>query len=208
MDGGYAQYVTLKSEAVCWIPEDVDPAETAPLLCAGVTTFSKSSCCNISCPAFDRQLRLSAQHGRQARRDCSRSRNWVSGTFDLASHHDRLHASSGLGHLAIQFARAMGFRTVALSHSDSKKDLAQQLGAMTYIDTSKQNAAEELQKMGGAKVIMCTAPHVDVIEGLISGLTVGGQLLVLAMPEEKASIDLGKACLSETSSFIVFMLTR
>ena len=41
IDGGYAQYVTLRSEAVCWVPKDLDPAETAPLLCAGITTFSK-----------------------------------------------------------------------------------------------------------------------------------------------------------------------
>lgn len=48
MDGGYAQYVVLKSEAVCCIPDDLDPAETAPLLCAGVTTFSKFFLrCNI-----------------------------------------------------------------------------------------------------------------------------------------------------------------
>lgn len=119
----------------------------------------------------------------------------MSEAFDLASLHGHLHMSSGLGHLAIQFSRAMGFRTVALSHSDSKRDMALQLGAESYIDTSKQNAAEELQKMGGAKVIMCTAPHVNVIEGLIPGLIVGGQLLMLALPEEKASIDLGKPCL-------------
>ena len=86
----------------------------------------------------------------------------------------------------------MGFKTVALSHSDAKRDLAKQLGAMAYIDSSKQDPVNELQKMGGAKVIMCTAPHTNVIEGLIPGLTVGGQLLVLALTSDKATIDLCK----------------
>lgn len=58
----------------------------------------------------------------------------------------------GLGHLAIQFSRAMGFRTVALSSSATKASLATQLGADEYIDTSKVNVAEELEKLGGAKV--------------------------------------------------------
>lgn len=84
----------------------------------------------------------------------------------------------------------MGFRTVALSHSDSKRELARQLGAMDYIDSSKQDSAKELQKMAGAKVIMCTAPHPDIIEGLIPGLTVGGQLLILALMQQKATINL------------------
>ena len=107
----------------------------------------------------------------------------------------------GLGHLAVQFSRAMGFRTVALSHSDSKRDLARQLGAVAYIDSSKQDTAKELQKMGGAKVIMCTAPHTGVIQDLIPGLTVGGQLLILALPEEKASIDLCEWFLPRPTTF-------
>lgn len=84
----------------------------------------------------------------------------------------------------------MGFRTVALSHSPSKKDLAHQLGAIAYIDSSKQDPVEELQKMGGATVIMCTAPDASVMAALIPGLTVGGQLLILGVPEEKAEVDL------------------
>ncbi|KAH8093848.1 GroES-like protein [Cristinia sonorae] len=155
IDGGYAQYVTLRTEAVAWIPKDLDPAETAPLLCAGVTTFNSL-------------------------------RNMDAKPGDLVA----IQGIGGLGHLAIQFSRAMGFRTVALSHSEAKKDLARQLGAIAYIDSSKQDTVEELQKMGGAKVIMCTAPHTKVIEGLIPGLTVAGQLLMLALPEEKATIDL------------------
>lgn len=58
----------------------------------------------------------------------------------------------GLGHLAVQFSRAMGYRTVALSSSSAKASLASQLGADDYIDTSKVNVVDALQKMGGAKV--------------------------------------------------------
>ena len=84
----------------------------------------------------------------------------------------------------------MGFRTVALSHSDAKRELARQLGAVAYLDSSKQDVAQELVKMGGAKVIVCTAPHPEIMEGLIPGLTVGGQLLVLALPNKKGTFDL------------------
>ena len=97
----------------------------------------------------------------------------------------------GLGHLAIQFSKAMGFRTVALSSSASKKEMAYKLGATDYIDGSKVDQVEALQKLGGAKVIVCTAPESKVIENLIGGLKVGGQLLILGLPEEPATLKLG-----------------
>lgn len=87
---------------------------------------------------------------------------------------------SGLGHIALQIARGMGFRAVALSSSASKKELAHQLGAYEYIDGSKIDQAVALKKLGGAKVIMCTAPNAKVIEGLLPGLAVDGTLLLLA----------------------------
>lgn len=98
---------------------------------------------------------------------------------------------SGLGHLALQFSRKMGYRTIALSSSDSKRQLAAELGAQEYIDGSKVNQAEALAQLGGAKVIMCTAPSPEVIEGLLPGLAVGGQLLVLALTPA-ANIPLGE----------------
>jgi len=111
-------------------------------------------------------------------------------TFNSTRHMD-LHPGDlvavqgigGLGHLAIQFSRAMGYRTVALSSSASKASLARELGAHDYVDGSSVDLAEALTKMGGAKVIICTAPSGKVIEGLIKGLAVGGQLLILAVAE-------------------------
>lgn len=86
----------------------------------------------------------------------------------------------GLGHLAVQYARKMGYRTVALSTSSNKKDFAHQLGATDYIDTSKENAAEALQKMGGASLIVVTAPNPEVMGPLVAGLGPLGKLLILA----------------------------
>lgn len=86
----------------------------------------------------------------------------------------------------------MGYHVVALSSGDSKKDLAHKLGAHDYIDGSKVDQAEELTKMGGAKVILCTAPHPDVIQKLVNGLGVDGQLCILAVGSD-ITIPLGES---------------
>ena len=96
----------------------------------------------------------------------------------------------GLGHLALQFSKAMGFRTVALSSSGSKEEMAHKLGATDYVDGSKQ--VDALQDLGGAKVVVCTAPNSKVIENLIGGPKVGGKLLILGLPEGPATVRLGK----------------
>lgn len=70
----------------------------------------------------------------------------------------------GLGHLGIQFAAKSGFKTVALSSSDLKRDLAKELGAHVYVDGSKEDQAEALTKLGGANLIMCTAPNAEIIK--------------------------------------------
>ncbi|KAF1815277.1 alcohol dehydrogenase [Eremomyces bilateralis CBS 781.70] len=86
----------------------------------------------------------------------------------------------GLGHLALQFARKMGYRTVALSSSEKKRDFALDLGATDYIDASKDDAAQQLQAMGGANLIVVTAPNPEVVPPLLSGLAARGKLLILA----------------------------
>ena len=80
----------------------------------------------------------------------------------------------GLGHLAVQFSRKMGFKTVVVSRGTDKKDLAFKLGAHHYIDSEAEDAAEALQKLGGAKVAACVAPSGKAMESLIGGLAVGG----------------------------------
>lgn len=84
----------------------------------------------------------------------------------------------GLGHLAVQYSRKMGFRTVALSRGSEKKDFAMKLGANDYIDTSASDVAKELQALGGASIIAVTAPNPEVIEPLLGGLAPGGTLLL------------------------------
>jgi D-arabinose 1-dehydrogenase-like Zn-dependent alcohol dehydrogenase len=74
----------------------------------------------------------------------------------------------------------MGFRTVALSSSSAKESLSRSLGASEYLDGSKVNQAEALKAMGGAKLILCTAPNADIVNGLVDGLAVDGTLMLLA----------------------------
>lgn len=101
--------------------------------------------------------------------------------------------TSGLGHIALQVARGLGFRVVALSSSESKRELAHQLGAYEYIDGSKVDQAAALKKLGGAKVIMATAPNAKVIEGLLPGLAVDGTLLLLALEDTPITISPSKS---------------
>ncbi|ORY50681.1 chaperonin 10-like protein [Leucosporidium creatinivorum] len=90
----------------------------------------------------------------------------------------------GLGHLAIQYSRAMGYRTIALSRGDSKKALAMELGAHDYLDSEAVDVVAELQKLGGAKVAVAVAPSGKAISSLLPALAVEGQLLVLAVAED------------------------
>lgn len=86
----------------------------------------------------------------------------------------------GLGHLAVQFSSRMGFRTVAISGGKDKEPLARKLGAQYYIDAGSVDAGAELQKMGGAHVVFCTAPSGKAITPLIGGLKPRGKLLIVA----------------------------
>jgi len=90
----------------------------------------------------------------------------------------------GLGHLGIQFARQMGFRTVALGRGAGVEALAKKLGAHHYIDTTTGSPAEALQKLGGARLVMSTAPDAKSVPVLIDGLVKGGELLLLGVPPE------------------------
>lgn len=86
----------------------------------------------------------------------------------------------GLGHLAVQFSRAMGYKTVAVSSGAAKRDFAIPLGAHEYIDSSTEDVAARLQEMGGAGMIVCTAPDAEAMKKIQYGLEAGGKLVVLA----------------------------
>src|SRR6202522_3377229 len=87
----------------------------------------------------------------------------------------------GLGHLAVQYARRMGFRTVAIGGGPDKEHLATKLGAHIYIDAKSEDAAAALQKIGGADVILATAPSGSAIGSLLAGLAVRGRLVVVGV---------------------------
>ena len=95
-----------------------------------------------------------------------------------------VHGIGGLGHLGVQYARRMGFETVAVGRGRDKEALARKLGAHHYIDSGTGDATTELQKLGGARVILATAPNAQAISGLVDGLSVNGKLLVPAAPAE------------------------
>jgi D-arabinose 1-dehydrogenase-like Zn-dependent alcohol dehydrogenase len=153
-DGGYAEYMIARQEALAAIPEELPAEEAGPFMCAGVTVFNA--------------LRNSgAQPG------------------DLVA----VHGIGGLGHLGVQYARQMGFKTVALGRGRDKEPLARKLGAHHYIDSGGTEAAGELQKMGGARVILATAPNAKAISALLEGLSVNGKLLVPAAPAEPLTVS-------------------
>ena len=85
----------------------------------------------------------------------------------------------GLGHLGIQFANKFGYKVAAIGRGPENSSLAKKLGASVYIDSKATNAAQELQKLGGARVIMATAPSSKAMSELIDGLGPNGELIVI-----------------------------
>ena len=94
----------------------------------------------------------------------------------------------GLGHLGVQFAAKMGFHTVGISRGADKAAFASELGAHEYIDAGATDAAQRLAAMGGAQVILCTAPDAPSISSLVPGLGIDGTLVVVGAPFEPLQI--------------------
>jgi D-arabinose 1-dehydrogenase-like Zn-dependent alcohol dehydrogenase len=154
IDGGYADYVLVKANAMAAIPDELSDVEAAPLLCAGITTYNA--------------LRHSGAHG-----------------GDLVA----VLGIGGLGHLGVQFAARLGFNTVAIARGTAKEELARKLGARHYIDSVGQDPAEELAKLGGAKVILSTVTSAPAITAVLGGLMgARGKLLVLGASAEPIQI--------------------
>jgi D-arabinose 1-dehydrogenase-like Zn-dependent alcohol dehydrogenase len=157
-DGGYAEAMVAPADALARIPDDLAPADAAPLLCAGVTTYNAL-------------------------------RNSEARPGDVVA----ILGIGGLGHLGVQFARKMGFRTVAIARGRDKEALAKQLGAHVYLDTQSQDVAAELMKLGGAKTILATITSGKAMSALIPGLAVRGRLVVVGVgpdPIEVSTLDL------------------
>ncbi|MCY0878492.1 MAG: alcohol dehydrogenase catalytic domain-containing protein [Firmicutes bacterium] len=144
VDGGYAEYMVAHENALVAIDEAWDAVVAAPLMCAGVTTFSA--------------LRQSAAR-----------------PGDIVA----IVGMGGLGHLAVQYARHFGYYTVALTRSPEKVEGARQLGAHEAILIGAADPAAELLRLGGAKLILVTAPNAELASQLVRGLAHDGQLLTV-----------------------------
>jgi D-arabinose 1-dehydrogenase-like Zn-dependent alcohol dehydrogenase len=95
----------------------------------------------------------------------------------------------GLGHLGVQFARHMGFRTVAIGRGREKEKLAKDLGAHVYIDTAAEDTVAELQRMGGARAILATGTSGAAMGTLVSGLAVRGKFIVVGVPQDPVQLN-------------------
>ena len=153
-DGGYAEYMVARASGVALLPEELPPADAAPLMCAGVTTFNAL-------------------------------RNSGARAGDLVA----VLGLGGLGHLGVQYAVKMGFKTVAIARGADKEPLARQLGAWRYLDSQARDAAGELTKLGGAKVILATVTNAAAMAALQGGLGVNGTLMVLGAPPTPLAIS-------------------
>ena len=148
-DGGYAEYMVARCEALVRVPDGFVPREAAPLLCAGLTTFNAL-------------------------------RNSGARPGDLVA----VLGVGGLGHLAVQYAAKMGFRTVAIAPGQDKEALAKELGAHHFIDNRGKNPAAELSRLGGAQAVIATAPSAQGMAETIDGLGIRGRLIVIGVPPE------------------------
>jgi D-arabinose 1-dehydrogenase-like Zn-dependent alcohol dehydrogenase len=153
-DGGYADYVVAPANAIALIPEELNDADAAPLLCAGITTFNAL-------------------------------RNSGARTGDTVA----ILGIGGLGHLAIQYAAKSGYRTVAVARGQDKAPLAKQLGAQIYIDSTSQDPAKELQKLGGAQIILSTVTSAKALEWVIDGLAPAGKFILVGAPDGPVVIN-------------------
>ena len=153
LDGGYADYVVVRSNAMALVPDELAAEEAAPLLCAGLTTYNA--------------LRHSGARG-----------------GDLVA----VLGVGGLGHLGVQFSRRLGFRTVAIARGAEKEELALRLGAHHYIDSTAKNPAEELSRLGGARVILATVTSSAAMAAAAGGLGLRGRLVVVGAAMEPLNL--------------------
>jgi alcohol dehydrogenase, propanol-preferring len=153
-DGGYAEVMIAKASGLMAVPDQLSSVDAAPLLCAGLTTFS-------------------------ALRDSPARAGDLVAVFGVG----------GLGHLAVQYARHMGFEVVAIDRGDDKAELSQKLGAHHYIDGSASDVAKALQALGGAAVVLATASGGKAVGTALGGLRRGGVVISLGATDEPIELS-------------------
>ncbi|MFM0055264.1 alcohol dehydrogenase [Paraburkholderia phytofirmans] len=105
----------------------------------------------------------------------------------------------GLGHLGVQFARKMGFVTVAIARGQDKASLAKELGAHHYIDSTAANVAEALQALGGARVILATVTSGKAMSAVVGGLGLNGKLIMVGLSEEPVEVPIAQFIMRRNS---------
>ena len=130
------------------MPDGVDAAKFAPMLCAGSTVFNSIKAANLS-------------------------------PGDTVA----VQGLGGVGHMAVQFARKMGYRVIAVSRGPGKEAAAREMGAHEYVDSEAGDAGEAIQKLGSAKLVVTTALEPKAITPLLKGVGIYGRLLILSLPQ-------------------------
>ena len=163
-DGGYAEMMLARSSGLVAIPDELNSAEAAPILCAGIATFNALK-------------KSGAQAG------------------DLVA----VQGIGGLGHLAVQYARKMGFKVVAVGRGSDIAEAVGALGAHVYIDTHAEDPVARLQAMGGADVIMSTITDSAAASTMFPALAPHGRLIVIGVGNDPIAVQPGQLVGGERS---------
>ncbi|WP_017729344.1 alcohol dehydrogenase AdhP [Halalkalibacterium ligniniphilum] len=156
VDGGYAEYCKAPANYVAKIPENVDPVEIAPILCAGVTTY--------------KALKVSE----------AKPGDWVA-----------IYGIGGLGHVALQYAKAMGFNVIAVDIQDDKLELAKKLGADITVNGMKSDPAQVIKdEVGGVQAAVSVAVTKRAFEQAYASVKRGGTLVVVGLPNADLPIPI------------------
>ncbi|MFE9622983.1 alcohol dehydrogenase [Streptomyces sp. NPDC006527] len=153
-DGGYAEVAYARASGLVRIPDGLSAIDAAPLLCAGLTTFTA----------------LQRGHARAG---------------SLVA----VQGIGGLGHLALQYARSLGYRVAAVARGEEKEALARKLGADEYIDSTAVDPGEALRELGGASIIVATASSGASMNPLVRGLAPNGTLVVVGAAPDPLTVS-------------------
>ncbi|WP_042350790.1 alcohol dehydrogenase AdhP [Bacillus massiliigorillae] len=156
VDGGYAEYCKAPAAYVARIPDNVDPVEIAPILCAGVTTY--------------KALKVSE----------AKPGDWVA-----------IYGIGGLGHVALQYAKAMGFNVIAVDIQDDKLELAKKLGADLTFNSREVDPAQAIKEaVGGAQAAVSVAVSKIAFEQAYQSVKRDGTLVVVGLPNSELPIPI------------------
>jgi propanol-preferring alcohol dehydrogenase len=157
VDGGYAEAMYVRQTGLVSVPESMSALRVAPLLCAGFTVYN------------------------------ALTQNALTPGGALPGDLVAVQGIGGLGHLAVQYARGLALRVVAVARGAGKEDLALRLGAHHYVDSTSGDTAARLTQLGGARLALATAAAGDM-SPLLDGLAHGGRLVVVGVSEEPISV--------------------